>query len=441
MTRVQDWSASLAGQLSGARRREAEDFDALLRGDRVPDDVSSLVPLVTLARTLGPVGPAPGPEFRLALRERLLDEASRRPASAPVPRPHRASLRTAAATLAAASLVTGVGAAAASSRALPGDALYGLKRQIEVVELALTFSDLDRGRALLEQAEARLGEAERLATSDGASEAETERDIAGVLADWETAAVEGASALTLSYRDTGDSEPMLLLDRFVLEQRERLDALLLRVEPALRDRVRAALATLKVLGARSAAVLASASVDRAVEAAGAQGRAAGDGWAVSRLLDRGTSAAAGVTGQSDGLVVADGTGAAATTGNSPLADVTGGVAAPGSTTDSGATADSGALLSPGVTATSGPPLTSDPLLTSNPLGTASPLLTPAPLPTTALPLPTATSITSATSSIPLPTASVTTILTSSPLPSVSLTPLPLPSLSATCIPVPPLTTC
>ena len=55
----------------------------------------------------------------------------------------------------------GVGAAAASTRALPGDTLYGLKRQLEDGQLALARGDVGHGRELLEQADARLGEAER----------------------------------------------------------------------------------------------------------------------------------------------------------------------------------------------------------------------------------------------------------------------------------------
>ena len=58
----------------------------------------------------------------------------------------------------------------ASTRALPGDALYGLKRQIENVQLALARGDLESGRELLQQADARLGEAERLAAGEHGSD-------------------------------------------------------------------------------------------------------------------------------------------------------------------------------------------------------------------------------------------------------------------------------
>ena len=116
----------------------------------------------------------------------------------------------AVATVALAALVTGVGASAASTRALPGDSLYGLKRQIESVQLALAGSDLERGRELLEQADSRLGEAERLAASSEVSEPETQRALVATLDDMTDATAEGATALTDSYRETGDDEPIVL---------------------------------------------------------------------------------------------------------------------------------------------------------------------------------------------------------------------------------------
>ena len=81
-------------------------------------------------------------------------------------RQHR--VRRIVATGVLASLVGGVGAAAASTHALPGDALYGLKRGIETVAAQLRHSDLSRGRDLLDQADDRLSEAEALAASEDA---------------------------------------------------------------------------------------------------------------------------------------------------------------------------------------------------------------------------------------------------------------------------------
>ncbi|MDQ0811957.1 hypothetical protein QFZ63_003671 [Streptomyces sp. B3I7] len=58
------------------------------------------------------------------------------------------------------------GVAAASTDALPGDSLYGLKRGIEDVRLDLADGDSDRGRVYLDQASTRLSEARRLMERD-----------------------------------------------------------------------------------------------------------------------------------------------------------------------------------------------------------------------------------------------------------------------------------
>jgi hypothetical protein len=206
------------------------------------------------------------------------------------------------ATVAVAALVSGAGAAAASHRALPGDSLYGLKRQIESVELALAHGDLNRGRELLEQAEARLGEAERLAASSEISEPGTRADLVATLDDMREATEEGSLALTDAYRETGDAEPLQILRDFADEQQERLRDLMALLDPGLRDTVRPLLADLVSLE-REATILLGGSAAGA-DAAGL-GAASGDGWAVSMLLDRTSS----TTGDA-GSTLADGTGSA-----------------------------------------------------------------------------------------------------------------------------------
>ena len=118
----------------------------------------------------------------------------------------------------------GVGAAAASTQALPGDSLYGLKRQIENVQLDLARGDLAHGRELLQQADARLSEAEaprRLRARLGPRHPRPGDRTA--LDDMDAAVVLGVGRAERRLRETGDDEPLLVLDRFVTEQRERLD--------------------------------------------------------------------------------------------------------------------------------------------------------------------------------------------------------------------------
>ena len=87
-------------------------------------------------------------------------------------------LKQAVAAVAVASVVAGVGAAMASTRALPGDSLYGLKRQIENVQLDLARGDLGHGRELLQQADARLSEAEALTAGEHGSDPESVARVA-----------------------------------------------------------------------------------------------------------------------------------------------------------------------------------------------------------------------------------------------------------------------
>ena len=332
------------------RRDEAERFGALLDGRRVnggPEDHPELADLAELASALAPVEHSPDPSFRLSLRERLVAEAadlSERPVTAPegvrpdsrstgTTRDHRDQprWRTAAATLTAVALVTGAGAAAASNRALPGDSLYGLKRQIESVELSLARTDLGRGSELLEQAEARLSEAEQLAASSSVTEAETQQQLTSTLDDMAAATADGATALLDAYRETGDPEPLQVLDRFATEQRERLTDLMALLSPALRDRMAPVLDELARLDAQATPLLGSATELTALASA----RDSGDGWAVSRLL-----ATSSGTGAGSGGGTSAGTGSGADpTGTAGDLTSGGGTLADGGSTGTGAVGD------------------------------------------------------------------------------------------------------
>jgi uncharacterized protein DUF5667 len=392
------------------RRAEAERFDALLDGRRInggPEDHPELAELAVLAAALAPVEHTPDPSFRLALRERLVAEAAEHPATAPSDvRPDSLSTgttagdrqqprwRTAAATLTALALVTGVGAAAASNRALPGDSLYGLKRQIESVELALARTDLGRGRELLEQADARLTEAERLAASSAVDQPATQQQLEATLDDMAAATTQGAQELLSSYRETGDPEPLLLLDRFATEQRERLADLMALLSPEMRARLAPLLDELARLEQQASALLGSATALTALEAA----RDSGDGWAVSRLLRTSSGSSAGDASGSDltatagelgsgGGTLADGS----TTGTGAVGDLvddatdaltgsgSAGSGSGGSGLGSGGTTDTGVGdVVDGVTSTA--TKVAEPVTSAVPLPTASPLPTVSPLP-------------------------------------------------------------
>jgi hypothetical protein len=395
-----------------ARRREAEDLQALLEGRQRSSAAAAadLADLVLLARALAPREHAPDADFRAALRSRLVAEAAVGVPAPAVPaqraRPSTPSrLRQVVATVAVASVVAGVGAAAASTRALPGDPLYGLKRQIEAGQLALARGDLGNGRELLEQADARLTEAERLTAGEHGSDPATRALVGQALREMAVDVTGGAKDLTRAYQETGDEQAMILLDRFVSDQRQRLEDLLGLLDPSLRVLARGLLDQLARLDEQASAVTGSpVAASRLLPAAG-------DGWAVSRLVDAANAGA---------------TGTAAATGGSPVGsvlDAVGGVTG-GSVggTSGGTSGGSGG----GVAGTVGGVVGG--LTGGSTSSTAGlPSLLPSALPTVSVaPLPT---------SSPLVTDPVGAVTSAAPLPSSAL-----PSVSL-CVPVPPLTTC
>jgi hypothetical protein len=390
-----------------ARRRQADDLQALLDGGQAssPASAAGLADLVSLARALAPVEHAPSDDFRAALRDRLVTEAAARVPAAVVPaaraRPSAPSrLRQVVATVAVASVVAGVGAAAASTRALPGDTLYGLKRQLEAGQLALAHGDLGHGRELLEQADARLTEAERLTAGEDGSDPATQALVGTALREMAADVTAGAADLTEAYQETGDGQAMILLDRFVVDQHERLQDLLHLLDPGLRPFAQALADQLAQLDAQAAAVTGGTAL-AAIALAGD-----GDGWAVSRRLDAAAkAAAAGDAGPVDGVL-------------DPVGDATGGTGTGGSTGGSTGGGSVGGLVGGvvgGVTGGATSSSSDQPLLPS-----ALPTVSVAPLPTGS-PLVT-DPVGAVTSAVPLPSSSV--------LPSVSL-----------CVPVPPLTAC
>ncbi|MFH9860762.1 DUF5667 domain-containing protein [Streptomyces sp. NPDC017202] len=130
------------------------------------------------------------------------------------------------------------GVAAASSEALPGDSLYGLKRGIEDFKLNyLAEGESERGQAYLDQASTRLSEARRLmergrggAQLDHESVGEVRRALSGMRYD----ASEGHRLLHEAYeRDPDSLGPIQALSAFSRSHRE--------VWGALRDRLPAQL--------------------------------------------------------------------------------------------------------------------------------------------------------------------------------------------------------
>ncbi|WP_326597689.1 DUF5667 domain-containing protein [Streptomyces sp. NBC_01803] len=145
--------------------------------------------------------------------------------------------------LAAGSLTMGVaagalgGVAAASTDALPGDTLYGLKRGMEDLRLDFTSGDVDRGRVYLDHASTRLNEARRLMerTRAGVLDPEELEDIRKALSSMRDDAAEGHRLLSQAHAADGSIDPIESLSAFAERHREAWAQLRYELPFALRD--------------------------------------------------------------------------------------------------------------------------------------------------------------------------------------------------------------
>ncbi|HSE69852.1 MAG TPA: DUF5667 domain-containing protein [Nocardioidaceae bacterium] len=194
-------------------RRRAEEFAALIDGGARSHVASSpevvdLAGLVTLLRDRAERERAtPREDFARDLRARLLAEAETAlsPENARLALPARQrgtrERRLVAAATAAVLLGGSTTMAAAAQGALPGEALYPIKRGIEHAEAGLSLSPAGKGKDLLHQAEGRLVEVDRLLTdTDGQDLARAEETLAA----FGHQATEGADLLFSSYEETRD---------------------------------------------------------------------------------------------------------------------------------------------------------------------------------------------------------------------------------------------
>ncbi|MBV2154579.1 DUF5667 domain-containing protein [Kitasatospora sp. SUK 42] len=205
---------------------------------------AAMAELVGLADALGALpGPALAQEARTVQRAQLMaafEQAFAGGPGAAVPRQRRhRAIRTAprgrwSRRFAIGGLVAGLavgslaGAAAASGNALPGDALYGMKRGLEGLRLDLADSDSERGELLLDNAATRLGEANALVGHDGQvgalSPATVER-VRRALGDMHADALKGRELLRSVYRSNGSLDPMRALAGFAHDEDGRWSSL------------------------------------------------------------------------------------------------------------------------------------------------------------------------------------------------------------------------
>ncbi len=150
------------------------------------------------------------------------------------------------------------GMAAAAQDALPGEALYPIKRGIERAEAGLSVSQAGKGRDLLNQADDRLAEVQRLIAKDSA--ASTPR-VPETLDDFSTQAAEGANLLLDSFQDTRDPSSVVRVRTFAADGITVLTQLAGSAPPEAQDEVAAAAVTLRDLDQQAAALCDTCATD------------------------------------------------------------------------------------------------------------------------------------------------------------------------------------
>ncbi|MFJ8688409.1 DUF5667 domain-containing protein [Micromonospora wenchangensis] len=201
-------------------------------------------------------------EFRAGLRAMLVAAAEREHAAEPVTdgtpqatgrgsllggaTARRARARGAILVGIAAGAVAVSGISAASENAVPGDALYGMKRSTERAQLALASSDVSRGQLFLDFARTRLDEAATL-RNDATG-------FSAVLDDMDADTRQGVRLLTGGAVQHGDPTALDAVNTFVSGQRRAVGGLLDGAGVAERDRTRQSLALLDAIRRRSDAL-------------------------------------------------------------------------------------------------------------------------------------------------------------------------------------------
>ena len=229
---------------------------------------------------------APRPEFRAALRTRLVAVAAVQAHNASVAAPavsakpraleaavswsqsRRAQRGLGVAAGAMASVVAVAGIAVAGSQSLPGDPFYGVKKGTESLELRAAGSDVDKGSKHLEFAGERLREVRALALGRdaalgpvaagtvgalGGSLSERVRDTLAAM-DAETR--KGSALLTEAYRDSNDESPLEILTAFADTQSEDLRELIPSLPTTARPRAEESLALVSGVAVQTSQLLA-----------------------------------------------------------------------------------------------------------------------------------------------------------------------------------------
>jgi len=224
---------------------------------------AELVEFVSVSRRVRdlPLTVEAHPEFREGLRAMLLATIEREgigvtavrpePETAPEVTPglfgsRRTRTRTAVIAGFAAGTLALSGMSTASGNAIPGSALYGVKRSTERAQLALAGSDLSRGELKFQFARTRLDEA--------AAFRDDPARLAAVFDDMDSETQQGTKLMTTSAVDQRDSVALDSVDSFAGSQRQALVELRDELSASGQTRVDGSLTLLDAVQRRSAAL-------------------------------------------------------------------------------------------------------------------------------------------------------------------------------------------
>jgi hypothetical protein len=261
--------------------RLAEEFAAALDGRGVASARRdpALAPLLALAEGLQSVPLAATADFRDTLRRRLVAVAGVDviPTTPPSPLERaktwvdgwrvQKAIGALAASMAGVVALTGVSVAA--SRSLPGDALYGVKRTAEGVQVSLARNDVNRGKRHLQHAETRLHEVADVVGTDialapapsgpgqitvafGGSKSTR---VSSALHAMDTDTREGTQLLFRAYTAERDDDVLRVVQGFTERQRVRLGQVLDSLPTDAHDDAEASLALVSSLNLRATQLL------------------------------------------------------------------------------------------------------------------------------------------------------------------------------------------
>ncbi len=149
------------------------------------------------------------------------------------------------------------GMAAAAQSALPGEALYPIKRGLEQAEAGLSVSTAGRGQDLLRQADGRLAEVEGLLAGSPAAAPQ----VPGTIQDFIDQAQEGTELMLASFEETSDPATVVAVREFAASSIGLLQEIARTAPPEAQDELAAAAMALKEIDARAATLCPSCGDD------------------------------------------------------------------------------------------------------------------------------------------------------------------------------------